>query len=88
KEVNHDVNYILSFLEKKMKDSVLILIVNQEKLDQRKKVVKELKKKAIIFEAKTLNQAETATWILNYANNKNIQISNESVQELIVSVGC
>ncbi|MDF9505789.1 DNA polymerase III subunit delta [Bacillus cereus] len=88
KEVNHDVNYILSFLEKNMEDSILILIVNQEKLDQRKKVVKELNKKAIIFEAKTLNQAETATWILKYANNKNIQISNESVQELIVSVGC
>lgn len=57
--MNHDVNYILSFLEKKMEDSVLILIVNQEKLDQRKSS-KRIKKKAIIFEAKTLNQAETA----------------------------
>ena len=52
-----------------MEDSVLILIVNQEKLDQRKSS-KRIKKKAIIFEAKTLNQAETATWILKYANNK------------------
>ncbi|MBK5491954.1 DNA polymerase III subunit delta [Bacillus sp. TH13] len=88
KEVNHDVDCILSFLEKNMEDSVLILIVDYEKLDQRKKIVKELKKKAIIFEAKALNQAETATWILNYAKDKNIQISNELVQELIVSIGC
>ncbi|TKH38289.1 DNA polymerase III subunit delta [Bacillus cereus] len=88
KEVNHDVDCILGFLEKNMEDSVLILTVDYEKLDQRKKIVKELKKKAIIFEAKALNQAETATWILNYAKDKNIQISNELVQELIVSIGC
>ncbi|MEH7459921.1 DNA polymerase III subunit delta [Bacillus sp. JJ1127] len=88
KEMNHDVNYILSFLEKNMEDSVLILIVDNEKLDQRKKLVKELKKKATFFEAKTLNQAEAATWILNYVKDKHIQISNDLVQELIVSVGC
>ena len=45
--------------------SIVVLVAPYEKLDERKKVTKELKKNAALFEAKKLTEADLKKWIHN-----------------------
>lgn len=59
KKITHDTDALLDYLESPNPDSTVVLVVNNEKLDKRKKVVKELLQKATTtFEAKPLYSAE------------------------------
>ncbi|ACA42356.1 DNA polymerase III subunit delta [Lysinibacillus sphaericus] len=59
KKITHDTDALLDYLESPNPDSTVVLVVNNEKLDKRKKVVKELLQKATTtFEAKPLYNAE------------------------------
>ena len=50
KEVNHDIDSLIKYINNPFSDSVLIFVVRNPKLDERKKVVKELKKCSKVIE--------------------------------------
>ena len=54
KEINHDIDSLIKYINNPFSDSVLIFVVRNPKLDERKKVVKELKKCSKVIECKTI----------------------------------
>ena len=73
KEVNHDIDSLIKYINNPFSDSVLIFVVRNPKLDERKKVVKELKKCSKVIECKTIENYNLNNYISNYfkANNYN-----------------
>lgn len=58
-KIDHNVEVLIEYLKNPNPDTKLIIIVNNEKLDKRKKVVKDLLKVAITFEAKPLRYVQS-----------------------------
>lgn len=65
KKIAHDTDALLDYIKSPNPDTTLIFIVNNEKLDRRKKIVKELLSYSVTFEAKPLHNAEK--WLIERA---------------------
>ncbi|MCP1161239.1 MULTISPECIES: DNA polymerase III subunit delta [Bacillus] len=86
-KIDHNLDTLQSYLEKPNEDSILILQVPYEKLDNRKKVVKELKKVAAVFEAKPLKGSQLSNWIQKQAKREGILIDKDANSLLVSYVG-
>ncbi len=64
--------------------SVFVLLAPYEKLDERKKLTKLLKKHAHMVEAKELNGRETADFIAGLAKSEGKLIEREAAEELVI----
>lgn len=58
-------------------ETVLLIFAPYEKLDARKKVVKQLKKKASIFDFNQMNESDVKKYVLNYINQNNFKINSD-----------
>ncbi len=63
------------------------LVIVEESPDKRTKTFKELQKKAEVFEAKNLNEAEVLAWVLQEAEKKGSHIDKSIARGLIDRVG-
>lgn len=86
-KVEHNVKVLEKYLESPSPYSVMIFIANYEKLDERKKITKLLKKNAKVFEAKKLNDDELKNWIKEKVGKDSFAITDEAVELLISLVG-
>lgn len=66
---------------------MLVFIAPYEKLDERKKLTKELKKTAVTFESKKLSQPELKKWIQERASLHQVQITDGAADRMIELVG-
>ncbi|WP_052947515.1 DNA polymerase III subunit delta [Aneurinibacillus tyrosinisolvens] len=85
--VEHDLDALLNYMENPPDYSVLLLEVDQEKLDERKKVVKSLKKAAVTTECAPLKEAALADWIQRRSRRLQVEIEPDALQLLISMVG-
>ncbi|HAM81321.1 DNA polymerase III subunit delta [Ornithinibacillus bavariensis] len=76
----HQVEYLENYLEMPVDYSTLVLIVPYEKLDERKKVTKALKKKALVAECNPVKEYELAEWIMNLARQLVIQVEKDAIE--------
>ena len=67
-KVEHNLKRLEAYLKEPAPYSIVVFVAPYEKLDERKKVTKELKKIGITFEAKKLNESELKKLILNRAD--------------------
>lgn len=81
--MEHDLEALDTYIENVNKDTILLFIVNSEKLDERKKQVKLLKSKAIVKEFNKENNLEKI--VLSFFDN--YKISNLSIKKFIDRVG-
>lgn len=58
-KIEHDVDALMGYLSKQNPSTSILFLVNHEKLDKRKKVVKELVKVATTYEAKPLRNVQS-----------------------------
>lgn len=86
-KIEHNLSKLEAYLKEPAPFSVLVFMAPYEKLDERKKVTKELKRTAVVFEAKGLSQAELKQWILNRASHSEVQITDTAVERMIELVG-
>ncbi|MGG3806428.1 DNA polymerase III subunit delta [Metabacillus fastidiosus] len=86
-KIEHDIDRLQSYLESPNEETVLILMVPYEKMDGRKKVVKNMKKLTTIYEGKPLASYQLFDWFINYTKKERILISNEAINVLINYVG-
>lgn len=86
KEVNHDIDSLIKYINNPFSDSVLIFVVRNPKLDERKKVVKELKKCSKVIECKTIENYNLNNYISNYFKTNNYEISQSDVKLIIDKV--
>jgi DNA polymerase-3 subunit delta len=87
KKDEHDMDILQKYINSPNEDTDLIFVVPYEKLDQRKKIVKSLKEKAIIIEAAVLKSIEARKWIKEESKNLNIELSSEAIEHLYMMVG-
>jgi len=67
--------------------STLLIFVEGESIDKRKKIYKEIKKYGYIYEFSRLSRTELIKWIRDYFSKSNISISNNSINHFIDVIG-
>lgn len=87
KEIEQNIEYLNSYLENPNESTILIFVINNEKIDERKKITRLLKNKYIIKEFNAYNSNEylnkynidktTFEYLKNYVGYDNYIIENE-----------
>jgi DNA polymerase-3 subunit delta len=83
----HDLNKLETFLNNPVPYSITVFIAPYEKLDERKKIVKLLKKQADVLEAKKLDNKAIKGWILSLADQEKVSISSNAISKLTQQIG-
>ncbi|PLT30944.1 DNA polymerase III subunit delta [Peribacillus deserti] len=82
-KVEHDVSRLEAYLADPAPYSIVAIAAPYEKLDDRKKITKELKRKAAVLEAKKLNEQDLRIWLRERAAAAGVQIHEEAISLLI-----
>ncbi|RXT14805.1 DNA polymerase III subunit delta [Ammoniphilus sp. CFH 90114] len=85
--VDHSVDSLQAYLDNPTDTSILILTVFQDKLDERKKVVKGLKSVGAVVPFMPLKDQELWGWIKRQAQKRGVQMDDHSAQTLDRIVG-
>ncbi|MFT9848609.1 DNA polymerase III subunit delta [Aneurinibacillus sp. REN35] len=83
----HDVNALISYAGNPPDYSVLIIEVAADKLDERKKAVKALRKDGLIIECAPLKEGALAEWAMRQAKHYGVQMSTAAAELLIAMSG-
>ncbi|WP_114745257.1 DNA polymerase III subunit delta [Falsibacillus pallidus] len=86
-KVEHNLAVLEAYLKEPAPFTILVFIAPYEKLDERKKMTKLLKKEAEVLEAKKLSEADIKIWIRNKAAGNGVQIDEEAIEMLLVLAG-
>ncbi|PPA71471.1 DNA polymerase III subunit delta [Jeotgalibacillus proteolyticus] len=76
-----------SYLESPAPYTILVLIAPYEKLDERKKITKQLKKSATVLEAKKLKEHDIRTWVKQRAGQAGVQIQEAAAEKIVELAG-
>lgn len=87
KNIEHDIDSLIKYLSNPFDDVYLIFIVRNEKLDERKKIVKEMKKMCNLVECKKIENNDLNNTLKNYITSKGYKISSNGISLLIKKVG-
>lgn len=82
-KVEHDLKRLETYLLDPSEQAVVIFVAPYEKLDERKKIVKALKKQGEVIQAEKMNVQLQKEWIQHAAKEANVQITNEASERLI-----
>ncbi|WP_137597943.1 DNA polymerase III subunit delta [Paucilactobacillus kaifaensis] len=82
-KIDHDVDGLLDYLSHPQPDTILVLFAPYEKLDGRKRVVKQLKKVATEISAAPLSEQQARQSILKQVKNDGYQFENGALDELV-----
>jgi DNA polymerase III subunit delta len=85
--VDHNPDALLAYLENPAPYSTLVLTVNAEKLDERKKLTKIAQKNAAVVQFVALKEHECRDWIVGEAKRQGAAFTSDGVNRLILSVG-
>jgi DNA polymerase III subunit delta len=83
----HDFKKLETFLNNPVPFSLTVFVAPYEKLDERKKLVKLLKKQADILEASKLDNQAINSWIISLANQEGITIEQNAIYKLVQQLG-
>lgn len=86
-KVEHNVKRLEAYLEDPVPFSIVVFIAPYEKLDERKKITKELKRKATVVEAKKLQEHEFKIWIRDKLNAMKMEMSDQAIDRLLELAG-
>lgn len=86
KNIEHDIDSLEKYIEKPYEDVKIIFIVNKEKLDERKKIVKTLKKHSKVIECKKVESHDLNNYIYNYFKENGYNIEMNLVRLIIDKV--
>ncbi len=86
-KVDHNVKAFEAYIDQPIEETVFIVVAQYEKLDERKKIVKLLKKKAVVFEARPLTETEVVKWSIARAREYEVEITKEASLKLSELLG-
>ncbi len=86
-KVVHNVDKLEAYIQSPAPYTILVVIAPYEKLDERKKITKLLKKQAEVIEAKKLNEQEIKTWVRERAALNGVQIDEKAIDLLLSLAG-
>ncbi|MDQ0339603.1 DNA polymerase-3 subunit delta [Caldalkalibacillus uzonensis] len=77
-KVEHDLEALVRYVSQPADYSIMVLVVPQEKLDERKKVVKLLKTHGVVVQANSLPVEQLVPWLKQRASDLGVQITDEA----------
>ena len=83
-KIKYDLDALLEYINNPEPTSIVLFIANYEKMDKRKKVVKELLKKAQIIDAKQPSEAQLQLMVKKYLKEQKVDINPDALNELIL----
>ena len=86
-EVEHDLGTLEDYVSNPAEDSVIVIVAPYEKLDERKKIVKAVKKFAEVLHADAFNERILNEWLDEQALHCGVSISRDAKERLIQLVG-
>lgn len=86
-KIEHDLKRLEQYLEFPSPDAIVIFTGNYEKLDERKKIVKLLKKNGETLQASLMDEKAISTWIKNRVKEEKKDIDEDAVHLLLQLVG-
>ncbi|WP_137743857.1 DNA polymerase III subunit delta [Robertmurraya siralis] len=86
-KTEHNLKKLESYLQEPAPYSIIVFAGSYEKLDERKKLTKELKRKGIVVEAKKLNEQELKLWVKERAALNRVSIDEEAVEQMLTLAG-
>ena len=84
KSMDHQLERLQAYLENPMESSVMVFFAPYDKLDQRKKIVKQLKKEAVLLDASELTERDVKQYIQDSLRNHQYSIQEEALETLLV----
>lgn len=85
KSLNHDIDYLAKYISNPTESTILIVSASVGQLDQRKAIVKALKKHKII-ECKLKSSQDLVSWAKRQVGNQSMHIDNDALDEFIKRV--
>ncbi|NEU31628.1 DNA polymerase III subunit delta [bacterium LRH843] len=86
-KVEHDLSRLENYVEHQSSEAVLILLCPFEKLDERKKITKFLKKNATVIDCSPLDEEMTGKWLDARALEKGFTLTKDGKERLLERVG-
>lgn len=86
-KIAHDLKALELWLRHPSDFSITLFIAPYEKLDERKKVTKQMKELAHVVHAEAPKERDLAVWIQNEVSSRQKQIDERAIQKLIELVG-
>lgn len=86
-KVTHDLKRLEAYVENPAPFTVLVFTGEYEKLDERKKLVKLLKKNADVLDAKPLNEKSLRKWVENRATSLQVSMEDRAIDMLLQLAG-
>lgn len=86
-KIEHRTARFEDYLNEPVDYSILVIIARVEKLDERKKLTKLLKKQATIVDAKRPNDAELRKWIQSAIKNNDFSMEIPAIERLMELTG-
>ncbi|MBM7584746.1 DNA polymerase-3 subunit delta [Bacillus pakistanensis] len=86
-KVDHNIKKLEEYISSPAPYTILVITAPYEKLDERKKITKALKKNATVVEAKKLSEKELRTWVRERAAINRVQIDEEAIDLLLALAG-
>lgn len=82
-EINHNTDDLLNYLKDPSPESIVLFLAPYKKLDERKKIVKQLKKEAEVIDVSVMNEQAAKNYVHQFIKNEGYEISREAFDELI-----
>lgn len=86
-KIEHNLAKLEAYLKEPAPYTVMVISAPYEKLDERKKITKELKRNAELVEAKKLKEHELINWVKNRAKSSGIEFEPNAIEQLVALVG-
>lgn len=86
-KTEHNLTKLETYLKEPAPYSVVVFVAPYEKLDERKKLTKELKRLASVLDAKKLSEQELKVWVRDRAASNGVQIDEDAVDLMLLLSG-
>ncbi|HIU40051.1 MAG TPA: DNA polymerase III subunit delta, partial [Candidatus Aphodocola excrementigallinarum] len=85
--INHDLDYLQRYLEDDNHDNIVIFTLNENKLDERKKIVKLLKKRATVIHKDVIKDKDLPDFVRDEFFNNGYKIDYKAASYFVQYAG-
>ncbi|UMB61550.1 DNA polymerase III subunit delta [Lutibacter sp. A80] len=86
-ELSRTIENLIAYVKQPQPTTVLVLCYKYKKIDKRKSLYKEIKKKGVVYESKKLYENHVAEWISKVLAGKNYKIETKAILMLVEFLG-
>lgn len=86
-KVEHDLKKLADYIENPAPESTVVIHAPYDKLDERKKLVKAVRKSGTVMEGKPLEERELRQWIQNRGDEYHVRFEGQAQERLMMLTG-